>query len=70
MEKVRHKSSRMKEMAALKWVSTRSPVKTTRAKLATDTKEESNTFTLYCSHQNFQAGISCLIATYRPVLHF
>lgn len=56
MEKVGHKSSKRKEMATLKWVSTRSPVKGTRAKLATDTKEESSPFTLYCSHQDFQAG--------------
>lgn len=56
MEKVRHKSTRRKEMAALKWVSTRSPVKGTRAKLAADTKEQSNPFTLYCSHQDFQDG--------------
>lgn len=56
MEKVRHKSTRRKEMAALKWVSTRSPVKGTRAKLAADTKEQSNPFTSYCSHQDFQDG--------------
>lgn len=56
MEKVRHRSTRRKEMATLKWVSTRSPVKGTRAKLATNTKEQSNPFTLYCSHRDFQDG--------------
>ena len=40
MEKARSKSTRRRKMVILKWVSTRSPVKGTRAKLATDIKEQ------------------------------
>lgn len=40
MEKARSKSMRRKTMVILKWVSTRSLVEGTRAKLATDIKEQ------------------------------
>ena len=40
MEKARSKSTRRRKTVILKWVSTRSPVKGTRAKLATDIKAQ------------------------------
>lgn len=40
MEKARSESTRRREMAILKWITTRSPVMGTRAKLATDIKEQ------------------------------